>query len=242
MVKTRPHMFKKSACSIIFSKACASWSPRCTPGCSAGGQHTIVRCSAGEVKYHWTWTWDPSWLLHLRGLEFQSSSRRFGPGSMSRNLDFRWSALRRFRSFYPVVNQDIWFCFDTLKLRSKCQAGQSVAKAKNSFVLSCTWLICTIPLLRDMMVVEEGKHDGKAVWAWVHLLGKGVCSNITLGSATDMQLWTHSESCRENHSGRTPGLYWDGDVSKGHVDQSWSIGLKCRCRNPSPLVISSIVA
>lgn len=32
-------------------------------------------------------------LTSCRGLEFQSSSRRFGPGSMSRNLDFRWIAL-----------------------------------------------------------------------------------------------------------------------------------------------------
>ncbi len=36
--------------------------------------------------------------------------------------------LFRFRSFYPVVIQDLWFCFDTWELRSECQAGDGESK------------------------------------------------------------------------------------------------------------------
>lgn len=93
--------------------------PRCTPGCSAGGQHTIVRCSAGEMKYHYgTWTWDPSWLLNLmQRPRISKQLKTLWTREHVKKPGFLMDCFR-FRSFYQVVNQ-------ALKLRSKCQAGQS---------------------------------------------------------------------------------------------------------------------
>lgn len=86
-------------------------------------------------------------LTSCRGLEFQSSSRRFGPGSMSRNLGFSMDWFR-FRSFYPVVHQDIK---TEVQMPSRPERKQRISHNFvrtpevqynfTPFVLSCTWLI-----------------------------------------------------------------------------------------------------
>ena len=213
--------------------------PRCTPGCSAGGQHTIVRCSAGEMKYHYgTWTWDPSWLLNLmQRPRISKQLKTLWTREHVKKPGFSMDCFR-FRSFYQVINQ-------ALKLRSKCQAGQSVAKAWRishnfvltpevqynftPFVLSCTWLISTF----------EG-HDGGGGG---QARREGCVSMGSLAWGGSLQqyyawicnwhaTWTHSESCRENHSGRTPGLYGMGTFPQGmwinHDESDWSVDPEIR--------------